>query len=223
MDQETVAVIQRVAIFMPTFLFALVFHEYAHARVALHFGDRTSEWSGRLTLNPIVHLDLFGTLFPLIGIITGSSYVFGWAKPVPINPREFNNYRKGLFWVAFAGPLANIFLGFVTAFAYVAFVKYVPRDASFHDAGSSMLQSFLGINFMLAIFNLIPLPPLDGSNMLLSFLSYEATRKFYVVQQYSFMIMLFLMFSGAFRIIQFPIMLLMELSVSLAAFVFGLS
>lgn len=222
MNFDAVDMVQRVAIFMPSFLLALVFHEFAHAWMATKFGDKTSEWSGRLTLNPMAHIELFGTIiFPLISIVMGANIFFGWAKPVPINPNQFSNYRKGLFWVAFAGPLSNILIGFVSAFALVGFAMYVPKTAGFYEAGVSMLQTLLLINFSLAIFNLIPLPPLDGSNMVLSFLGYDASRKFLEFQQYSFFILMFLMVTGALRVIQYPIILLYSLSMNIAASVFG--
>lgn len=222
MQFDPTEILQRVAIFMPSFLLALVIHEYAHAWMATRFGDKTSEWSGRLTLNPAAHIELFGTIiFPLLSIIMGASIFFGWAKPVPINPNQFSNYRKGLFWVAFAGPLSNILLGFISAFALVAFAKYVPESNGYFQAGASMLQTLLMINFSLAIFNLIPLPPLDGSNMVLSFLGYNASRKFLEIQQYSFFILMFLMFSGAMSAIRYPIIALYNISLNLAGSVFG--
>src|SRR3989344_3915841 len=119
-------IVQKIAIVYPALLIALVLHEYAHAWVAKRYGDETSAWSGRLTLNPAAHIDLFGTIiFPLIGIALGG-FIFGWAKPVPIEPRNFRDYRSGLFWVSFAGPLSNILLGFFFAFVMVAFYSYVP-------------------------------------------------------------------------------------------------
>ncbi len=207
---------------MPAFLMALVVHEFAHAWMAEKFGDKTSEWQGRLTLNPAAHIDVFGTIvFPLISIISGANIFFGWAKPVPINPNLFSNYRKGLFWVSFAGPLSNILLGFLTAFGFIAFASFVPESFGFHKAGAEMLQTLLLINFSLAVFNLVPIPPLDGSNMVLSFLGYEASRKFMVIQQYSFYILIFLMISGAFSILRLPILFLASTSLNLAASVFG--
>jgi Zn-dependent protease len=222
MDFNLNTIIQNVVTLMPAFLLALVVHEFAHAWVARKFGDRTSEWSGRLTLNPTAHMDPFGTiLFPLLSIVlTGSKVFFGWAKPVPIDPRQFTSYRSGLFWVSFAGPLSNIILGFLTAFAVVAFTVFVPKDFAFYSGAEALLSALLVINFSLAIFNLIPLPPLDGSNMVLSFLDYEASRKFLAIQQYSFFILIFLMFSGILSVIRYPIMFLTNLSLSTAAGLF---
>lgn len=222
MDPNIAELIRKILIFMPTFLLALVVHEYGHARMAKFFGDTTSEWSGRLTLNPIPHIDPMGTIvFPLFSLLLGANIFFGWAKPVPIDVRRFSNYRKGLFWVSFAGPLANIILGFISAFLYVAMHAYIARDFAFFEPIAYMLQTLIMINFSLAVFNLIPMPPLDGSNIVLSFLSYEATRKFMEFQQYSFYIMLALMFSGAFSILKYPIVLLYSISMNLAISVFG--
>ncbi len=215
-------ILQNVATFMPAFLLALVVHEYGHAWMAARFGDKTSEWSGRLTLNPAAHIDPLGTIaFPLLSIALGSSIFFGWAKPVPIDPSRFSHYRKGLFWVAFAGPLANITLGLFTAFAFVGFQVLIPPTFGFHAGILAILESLLLLNFSLAIFNLLPIPPLDGSNIVLSFLSYNASRKFMEFQQYSFMLLLFLVFTGALRWLAFPIMFLAKLSIALAASVFG--
>lgn len=216
------SIIQNVVTFMPAFLLALVVHEYAHAWMADRFGDKTSEWAGRLTLNPVAHMDPFGTIaFPLLSIVMGSNIFFGWAKPVPIDPSRFSHYRKGLFWVSFAGPLSNILLGFFTAFALVGFRVFVPESFSLYDGIGAMLQSLLLINFSLAIFNLIPIPPLDGSNIVMSFLSPSASRKFQEFQQYSFFLLLFLMFSGALRVISVPIMFLAKFAMGLAATLFG--
>ncbi len=215
-------IIQRIAIFMPAFLMALVVHEFAHAWMADRFGDKTSEWQGRLTLNPVPHIDVFGTLiFPLISIISGANIFFGWAKPVPVNPSQFSNYRKGLFWVAFAGPLSNIILGFIAAFILVGFAGFTSPSFEMKEAITQMLQTLLLINFSLAVFNLLPIPPLDGSNMVLSFLGYNAARKYMVIQEYSFYILIFFMISGVLSVLRYPIGILAALSVNLAASVFG--
>lgn len=222
MNFDLVEILRNIVLFMPAFLFALVIHEYAHAWMATRYGDNTSEWSGRLTMNPAAHIDPIGTiLLPMASIAFGWHLFFGWAKPVPIDPRQFSHYRKGLFWVSFAGPLSNILTGFVAAFLFVGFAKYVPITFSFHEAVLSMLQAFLMLNFSLAVFNMIPIPPLDGSNILLSFLSYNASRKFLEFSQYASMLLLFLMISGAFSVLRYPVLLLVNLSVNLAALVFG--
>lgn len=215
-------IMQKIAVVYPALLIALVLHEYAHAWVAKHYGDNTSLWSGRLTLNPAAHIDPFGTvLFPLIGIALGG-FIFGWAKPVPIEPRNFRDYRNGLFWVSFAGPLSNILLGFLFAFAMVAFAVYVPREFGMYQPLFLILQQLVTINFVLAVFNLIPIPPLDGSKMVESFLSYENLRKFQALEQWGFYILLFLMFSGALRVILMPVHWFYQVAVGLAASVLGM-
>ncbi len=219
---DLVSLLQRIVIFMPAFLFALVIHEYAHAWMAHRFGDKTSEWSGRLTLNPMAHIDPLGTIvFPLISILSGLNIFFGWAKPVPINPSLFTNYRKGLFWVAFAGPLSNILGGTLCAFLLVGLQRFLPPGFEYAEAIQSLLEATMILNFSLAIFNLLPIPPLDGSNIVLSFLDYEATRKFLAIQQYSFFILIFLMVSGALSVIRYPIIFLVNLSMILASAVFS--
>jgi len=216
--EDFAAVIQRISIIMPTLLVALVVHEYAHAWMAKRFGDSTADWSGRLTLNPTVHMDLFGTiLFPIICLVFNSGFFFAWAKPVPINPSRFRNYRKGLFWVSSAGVIINFFLGFIAAFLLILFIQYVPSSFGLYSAFKEMLHYFIMINFVLAIFNLIPIPPLDGSNIVLSFLSHAASQKYMMIQAYSFYILLFLMFSGALRVISYPIYALSNFAIFLAA------
>jgi Zn-dependent protease len=216
--QQTV---QNIVTLFPAFLLSLVVHEFAHAWMAKMFGDSTSEWSGRLTLNPVVHMDPLGTVvFPLISIVFGGIF-FGWARPVPIDTRQFRDYRSGLFWVSFAGPLSNILLGFLSAVVLVGFVKFVPESSPVYGFFHAFLQSLLIWNFSLAIFNLLPIPPLDGSNMVLSFLNYNAAQKFVAIQQFSFFLILFLAFSGAFRILAYPIYFLREVSLAIASMFFG--
>lgn len=221
MNGDISEIVQRVAVMYPALLIALVLHEYAHAWMAKRYGDMTAGWSGRLTLNPGAHIDVMGTvLFPLLGIAMGG-FIFGWAKPVPIDPRNFTNFRKGLFWVAFAGPLSNIFLGFIFALVLGGFIAYVPKEFVLFDALQSMLYALVMLNFVLAIFNLIPIPPLDGSKMVESFLSYDNMRKFESIQQYGFFILLALFFTGLIRIFLIPVDYLTRFSLGIASLVFG--
>lgn len=223
LDANVVAIIQRLAIFFPCFLLALTFHEFAHAWMAARFGDRTAAWQGRLTLNPVAHIDPVGTiLFPLISVVSGF-LLMGWAKPVPTDPRNYTSYRSGTFWVSFAGPLSNFGLGIVAAFLYVAANIYIPSSLDFGEAIVTFLGAFVYMNFMLGVFNLIPLPPLDGSHMLLTFLPYNAQQQVYKIWDYSFYILFALILTGAFRIIAIPIEFMSEASISFAKLVFGLS
>jgi Zn-dependent protease len=216
-------IVRNIVVFFPAFLFALVVHEFGHAWAAKRFGDNTSEWQGRLTLNPVAHMDPFGTvLFPMISIVTGSSIFFGWAKPVPIDTRNFTHYRKGLFWVSAAGVIVNTFMGFASAIMLVGIAAFVPESFGFKQGMVEMIRSFLLINFSLAVFNLLPIPPLDGSNIVMSFLPIDAARKFEEFQQYSFYLLIFLMISGVFKFISIPVMFLYQTAISLALLLFGL-
>ncbi|MEX0798585.1 MAG: site-2 protease family protein [Bacteriovoracaceae bacterium] len=174
----------------PGFLMAIVFHEWAHGFVAKKFGDPTAEREGRLTFNPAAHVDPMGTvIFPLIGVVLGWA-VIGWAKPVPVDGRNFKNHRKAMFWVSFAGPGANIILGTVSALGYAIVATQVGQTFSYYAVTLQMLQYSIFINFLLAFFNLIPLPPLDGSKMVASFLKGEALRRYEEVARFTPMIFL---------------------------------
>lgn len=176
--------ILRLATGIPGFLLAIVVHELAHAYVAYRFGDSTAVMSGRMTLNPQPHIDPFGTLIlPLIGAALGG-VMFGWAKPVPVNAARFKNYRHGLFWVSFAGPLANFALAFVCIFIFSIMITQVSAQFFFYDVFSQMLYQAILINIVIGGFNLIPFPPLDGSKMVMSFLDYHASRQYEELQKY---------------------------------------
>ena len=207
--------------FVP-FMMAVVFHEFAHGYVAHKWGDQTAKVNGRLTLNLIPHIDVFGTvLFPIINMLTGMNILFGWAKPVPINPTRFRKYRLGLFWVSLAGPGMNFLLAILSAFAFCALQAWVPQSFYLHEPLSAMAFVSVTLNYSLGIFNLIPLPPLDGSKIVESFLSYEATRKYEALAQYSFYILMALLLSGALSILSFPIRFMSRLTLGIVGQLFG--
>ncbi|PCJ14172.1 MAG: site-2 protease family protein [Candidatus Neomarinimicrobiota bacterium] len=148
----------------PPILVALTFHEYAHGYVAFKLGDPTAKMAGRLTLNPLSHLDPIGTIMLFV-------VHFGWAKPVPVDPRYFRNPNKDMLWVAMAGPAANMVLAFISGIL----LSVMGRGVAF---GSNhflpiMLQYSLFINLALAVFNMLPIPPLDGSKVLRVLLPYQ--------------------------------------------------
>jgi Zn-dependent protease len=162
---------------MPVFLFSLVFHEYAHALAAYRLGDKTAAWSGRLTLDPRAHIDPVGSIaMPAIGLVVG--FVFGWAKPVPYNPANLRNPSRDQLLIAIAGPVSNLILLVVVALllrALPALSGVLP--ASVVEALYLMGAWGVVINAILAAFNMIPLPPLDGSKVLAHFLPYDAGWK----------------------------------------------
>lgn len=197
-------IIYRIAISLPGFLLAIVCHEAAHAYMAYRFGDPTAKYLGRLSLNPMVHYDLVGTvIFPLIGAVMGGA-MFGWAKPVPVDSRHFKNVRAGTFWVSFAGPLANIILMLVSAFIFAVLVTKVSPDFSYHTIFGDMLKQSIYINVLLAVFNLIPFPPLDGSKMVSAMLNYNQARKFEELQRFSFVFIFILILTPVLSYIMAP-------------------
>jgi len=191
-------IILKIAQSLPGFLMAIVVHEAAHAWMANKFGDATAKNDGRLTLNPAAHYDMWGTIiFPLFAAISGWAMI-GWAKPVPVNARNFKNIRSGMFWVSFAGPLSNIIVGTLSALL-LAIIHTQFYDWEFANIFVRMLQFSVFINFILAFFNLIPLPPLDGSKMVASFLKGPALFKYEGLARFTpviFMGALLLSFSG---------------------------
>ncbi len=168
-----------------SFLFllpAIILHEISHGWVAYRLGDPTAKNAGRLSLNPIRHIDLFGTIILPALLILVSGFGFGYAKPVPINPNYFKDYRRGMFLTGIAGPTTNLILAALSGLAF----RLVP------DMGylSYALILFCQMNLVLVFFNLIPIPPLDGSRVIPLFLSDRAMRTYHQVEQYGFVILL---------------------------------
>lgn len=176
---------------IPALLIALTFHEYAHARMAYAWGDPTAKAAGRLTLNPLSHLDPIGLLMLWIAR-------FGWAKPVPIDPRNFRDYRKGLFWVSLAGPGINLVIGLAAAFLILMF----GYPGTFYTV---IMQNILLYNVYLAVFNIIPLPPLDGSKILSSLLPASALSFYYKIEPYGPFILILLLFVGILSFVLVPL------------------
>jgi Zn-dependent protease len=175
---------------------AIVFHEVAHGRVAKLFGDTTASDLGRLSLNPLRHVDPFGTvILPMILAVTGAP-IFGWAKPVPVDPSRLRNPRWHMVLVAAAGPLSNILLATIAAIMFAFALK------SAGGLGPSMVpqflaqnvQNFIAINLFLAVFNMIPLPPFDGSKVFAGFLPDGIRERFQSLDRYALLFMIFLLF-----------------------------
>lgn len=216
--------IARVALMFVPFLMAVVFHEYAHGFIAARFGDTTAKDSGRLSLSPIAHIDPLGTLLlPIVSMMMfPGGVLFGWAKPVPINPSRFRKYRPGLFWVSFAGPLMNFLLATIFAVLGCVMVAYVSPDFQLYSATLKIIGHAIVINFSLGFFNLLPLPPLDGSKIIQSFLSYNATMKYEAISAYSFWILMALIMTGVLRFLTVPVLWSTATVVEISSAVFNL-
>jgi len=175
-------------------LFSVILHEISHGWAAFSLGDPTAKYAGRLTLNPIKHLDPFGSiLLPGILILMaklsgGHGIIFGWAKPVPVNPYNFKDKKYGEAKVAIAGPLANIIL----AVAFGLLIRF--GGLTLGIVPLFLLQYIVWINLVLAIFNLLPIPPLDGSHILFTFLPYSAKSVKLFLAQYGMFIIIFFIF-----------------------------
>ncbi len=197
---------------IPALLIAVTIHEYAHGRVALEFGDPTAQRAGRLTFNPISHLDPIGTLMI---ILAG----FGWAKPVPVNPYNFSDYRKGMLWVSLAGPLSNFAMAFLVV---ILFRLMAAGDALY---GLPYVADFLSVmitlNILLGVFNLIPIPPLDGSKILTSLVPPSKLGAYQAIEPYAPILLLMLLFTGVLGVIIFPLMnIILSIMNTLAGIIF---
>lgn len=166
---------------LPGLLLAIVIHEFSHGYTAYLLGDDTAKNSGRLTLNPIKHIDLIGFIFLLI-------FRFGWAKPVPINPLNFKNRRKGIVIVSLSGPFSNFLVAFIILFI-------ISLDVINNYLLLNILFLGLWYNMMLGIFNLLPFPPLDGSKILASLLPRRLEYYFYKYEKYLYLILIILLFT----------------------------
>jgi Zn-dependent protease len=187
---------------------ALTIHEFTHGWVARRLGDPTAEARGRLTLNPKDHIDPFGTiLLPAILILTHSPVVFGWAKPVPIDPRYFHDPRKGMMWSALGGPLANLLLAGVLAII----LKGMLLAGIFIKVVILFLLITVQLNIFLALFNLIPIPPLDGGRVMVGLLPAGPAVALSRIEPYGFLIVLVLMYFNVLdRFIYYPVQVLMR-------------
>ncbi len=181
-------------------LFAIILHEYAHGWTAYQLGDSTAKQAGRLTLNPLKHIDPFGTvLLPAILIslrfLGYDVFVFGWAKPVPVNFMRLRNPKKDMMWVGVAGPITNI--GLAIAFSVLA--KMFPSSAYAELFGFGVF-----INLLLAIFNMIPIPPLDGSRLVMGLLPNQLSIPYSRLERYGILIVIALLYFGLFERIIIP-------------------
>lgn len=176
-------------------LLVLAIHEYAHAAVAVRLGDPRPKFDGRLTLNPLAHLDPIGTLMLLF-------FGFGWAKPVIVDPTRFKKPRRDMMWVALAGPVANLLMAFVMARVYPFVVSGLPVNWAWAVRG--FFQVTITLNIWLAVFNLLPLPPLDGSKVLAGLVPRRWAYRLYTLETYGTVLLLFLIVSGMVSRVLWP-------------------
>lgn len=188
-------------LYLPILFFSIILHEYAHGYIACRNGDDTAYLLGRLTFNPLKHIDMLGSVIvPLACYFTGMP-LFGWAKPVPVNPYRLNDVRNDMAKVAFAGPASNLILAVIAMLLLKLVVMLMPESITL----IKVLFYTIFINAFLAIFNLMPVPPLDGSKILVRFLPDALAVKYMQLERYGLLIVAVLIISGVFSKIIGPI------------------
>jgi len=198
-------------------LIAITFHEASHGFVANRLGDPTARLMGRLTLNPIAHIDKVGTiLMPImLLLLTNGQFVFGYAKPVPINPGNFKDPKRHMAYSAAAGPVTNISLAIISALLiklFLPLIMYIlPGDMAnaIVKPLSLMLLSSIKWNVLLAVFNLIPVPPLDGGRVLIGFLPHKQAIAYSRIEPYGMFIVIFLIVTGVAQKFIYPVMMVL--------------
>ena len=218
---EMIELGRNLAAFFIVLLFSLCFHEVAHGWVARLRGDRTAEMMGRLTMNPIAHMDPVGTvILPLVTIVlntmSGANLpLFGWAKPVPVNAKYLKNPRTDMFWIALAGPASNIFLAVVgTALLMAAAVGLI--STPIFGGIRSLLQQFIVTNLFLAFFNMIPVHPLDGGKILARFLPAQVNYKLEQYEHITSMVLMMVMIGGGLQFLAVPVIRTYEFLIRIA-------
>jgi Zn-dependent protease len=209
--------IQTVSLAAIPVLFAITLHEAAHGYVAKHFGDMTAYQAGRITLNPLRHIDPFGTIIlPLLTLWIGG-ILFGWAKPVPVNFAALRNPKKDMLWVAIAGPASNLVMALGWALLYKMGLMF--PENYFADAALGMAKWGININVVLMVLNLLPLPPLDGGRVAVSLLPHRQAFQLAKIEPYGMFILIFLAITP---VLGWIIMPLMKMVFRLLSFIFGL-
>lgn len=203
--------IGQLAVILPVLLLSLTIHETAHAATADWYGDPTARRLGRISLNPAAHVDPVGTvILPLLGILAGG-FVFGWARPVPVNPANLRHPRRDFLVIAAAGPASNVLLAIGASWLLGVVPGGLGADGGWAGALAAFAFAMLQLNLLLAVFNMIPVPPLDGGNVLAGLLPEALAESFdRLVRPYGFLILLVLMLTGGlYRLIGPPLSLLM--------------
>ncbi len=207
-DADIALLFKRFSVAVIPALLGIILHEVAHGYVAFKRGDPTAKMMGRLTLNPLPHIDPTGLLVFVLTSLSGA-FVFGWAKPVPVDPRYFKNPQKDMMWVSLAGPLTNLILAFIFAFALRGLVEILPfaqwKENASYVFFLLMLQTGVIINCGLCWLNLLPIPPLDGSKVLAYFLPSNLAWKYMQAGRYGFVILIVLLATGVLGYILGPL------------------
>ncbi len=213
---DDLTLIQRIVVWILPVVFAITVHEVAHGWVAKQYGDQTAWVLGRLTLNPLKHIDLVGTLLiPGILLLTGTGFIFGWAKPVPVDPRNFARPRQTMAIVALAGPIANLLM----AIGWAVLAR-IGVSLNIEAISSPLIYSGvagISINLVLALLNLLPIPPLDGSRILTGVLPIQWAWRYNQLERYGFIIIMILLATDALSaILAYPMFEMQKLFFSLA-------
>jgi Zn-dependent protease len=206
-------IIRNIAVFALPVLFAITLHEAAHAYAARYFGDNTAYAQGRMTLNPLSHIDLFGTIIIPIALYLTSGFVFGYAKPVPVQFGNLRNPKRQMAWVALAGPAANFVMALLWLILAVVLVALNVDEEFPHKVA----QAGIVTNLLIFAFNLFPLPPLDGGRVLTSMLPHGLAFKFAKIEPYGFFILLALLYFNVLSFWVQPVMWLGGQAVKLIA------
>ncbi len=211
------SVVQKIAVFALPVLFAITLHEAAHGYVARHFGDLTAYAAGRISLNPLRHIDLVGTIIVPLATLLVADFLFGWAKPVPVNFANLRRPKQDMLWVAAAGPLSNLLMTLAWGIALRIGVALAPGNPA---ATWLVLVGACGIfvNVLFMVLNLLPLPPLDGGRIAVSLLPQRLAWKFAQIERFGFIILIALLLTGVLGAILWP---LINLSIAGVGAIFG--
>jgi len=213
------SLIQTLAISALPVIFAITLHEAAHGYAARHFGDPTAWQLGRISLNPLRHIDPIGTIVIPIAILlfSGGSFLFGYAKPVPVDFGRLRNPKQDMFWVAAAGPGANLFMAL--CWAFLLKMAWLLPSSEFTLPLSEMSKIGIMVNCVLMVLNLLPLPPLDGGRIAVSLLPHNLAWKFAQLERWGFPILLLLLFTGILGAVMNPLVIM---SARIIELIFGL-
>ena len=212
---EELTIIQKITAYALPIIFAITVHEAAHGYAARYFGDMTAHYLGRISLNPLKHIDPVGTIIlPALTVMLGG-ILFGWAKPVPVNFSNLRNPKKNMMWVALAGPFSNLLMAIFWTFLYARLQLFPDSSIFFLQV---MALAGIQINLILMVLNMLPIPPLDGGRVAVSLLPYPWSSYIENLERYGLFIIIFLLFSGVLGGILSPII---NISKSIIFTIFG--